>query len=657
VKSVAARFYITTAIDYVNATPHIGHAYEKVLADVLARYHRLAGEEVFFLTGTDEHGQNIANAAARAGQDVKAFVDRNAAAFQQLCRDLNISCDDFIRTTDRERHWPGVREIWRRVAAAGDLYKKHYRALYCVQCEAFKTLSDLVDGRCPLHLTEPQVIEEENYFFRLSRYRDHLRRLFEERPDFVVPPSRAAEMQNLIETLEDVSVSRPVEKLSWGIPVPDDPSHVIYVWFDALTNYISAIGFGRDEAGFRAWWPAHHLIGKDINRFHSLLWPAMLASAGLVPPQQVLVHGFLTLEGQRISKTLGNVIDPMEAAQELRGRTGAELDVCVDAIRYFLLREVPFGEDGDFSRGQLAHRFNADLANDYGNLLHRTLALVERSFQGELPEPGPEEGGDRALRTQAEGLPDVVWEAVRRYDFQRALGAVWELLGSANRYLDREAPWALQRTGQRSRAGTVLTNALEALRVATVLLEPVLPTATLKVWTQLGYPQFEEQARAARARGEPYRGTGLRLEDARRWRWLRPGTRVRPAGPIFPRIEEGTAPQGEEVEVSGTLSVEEFRKLDLRVARVLEARQVPGTDKLIEAKVDLGNEVRTIVTGLIPHYQPQDLVGRTIVVVANLQPRRVRGVESRGMLLAAEWNGQLSLVTLDRDLPPGARVS
>ncbi|MDR5708547.1 MAG: methionine--tRNA ligase [Armatimonadota bacterium] len=653
------RFYITTAIDYVNASPHIGHAYEKILADVLARYRRLMGEEVYFLTGTDEHGQKIATAAAEAGREVQAFVDENAARFRDLCTALNLSNDDFIRTTDRVRHWPAVHELWRRVAARGDLYRKHYRALYCVQCEAFVTLSELEDGRCPRHLIEPQVIEEENYFFRLSRYRHQLRRLFEERPDFVFPPSRAAEMHNLIDTLEDISVSRPVEKLRWGIPVPDDPTHVIYVWFDALTNYLSAVGFARDEERFRTWWPAHHLIGKDINRFHSLLWPAMLLSAGVEPPRQVLVHGFLTVEGQKISKTLGNVIDPLAVARELAERSGGEVDVCVDALRYFLLREIPFGEDGDFSRTQLVHRFNADLANDYGNLLNRTLPLVERYCEGMVPEAGSEEGADAALRQTAQTLADTVLAHVRRYDFPRALGAIWQLLGAANRYLDQEAPWSLYRAGRRERVATVLRNTLEALRVVTVLLEPVMPSATLKVWSQLGYPEFEQRASEIRARGEPYRGTGLRTEDAREWRWLRPGTRVRPGPPVFPRIEARiqTPVASEEPKMAEVVSIEEFRKLDLRVAKVLEAERVPGTDKLIRARVDLGDEVRTIVAGLLPHYTPEDLVGRTIVVVANLEPRRVRGVESRGMLLAAEWEGKITLVTLDRELPPGARVT
>jgi methionyl-tRNA synthetase len=655
-------FYITTAIDYANASPHIGHAYEKIIADALARFHRLAGYDVFYLTGTDEHGQKNANAAAAAGKNVKEFVDGNAAQFRQLCAALNLSIDDFIRTTDRHRHFPGVHEIWRRAAASGDFYKKNYRALYCVQCEAFVTLSDLVDGKCQNHGIEPVAIEEENYFFRISRYRKRLRRLFEERPDFVVPASRHAEMLNLIDTLEDISVSRPVEKLSWGIPVPDDATHVIYVWFDALTNYISAIGFGREDAetNFRRWWPAHHLIGKDINRFHSLLWPAMLISAGVEPPRQILVHGFLTVEGQKISKTLGNVVDPVAVARELAARSGADVDVCVDALRYFLLREVPFGGDGDFSRAQLVSRFNADLANDYGNLLNRTLPLVERYFGGVLPEPGPEEGGDGSLRQQAEALPGAVLENVQRYDFQRALSAIWQLLGAANRYLDQEAPWNLYKEGKSGRVGTVLVNTLEALRVANVLLEPVLPSATLKVWAQLGHPEFEEQAGQVRASGQAWRGTGLTIADARRWRWLRPGTRVRPGAPIFPRVDTKAAAvtdQPEEAQMLGAISIDEFRKLDLRVAKVLEARRVPSTDTLIEAKVDIGGEVRTIVTGLIPHYTPEDLVGKTIVVLANLLPRKVRGVESRGMLLAAEADGTLGLVVLDRDMPAGSRVS
>ncbi|MDR7436195.1 MAG: methionine--tRNA ligase [Armatimonadota bacterium] len=654
------RFYITTAIDYVNASPHIGHAYEKIIADVLARFHRLRGEEVRFLTGTDEHGQKNFTSAAAAGKDVRQFVDENAARFRALADQLHLSIDDFIRTTE-PRHHRGVAALWRRVAAHGDFYRKNYQALYCVGHEAFVTRSDLVDGRCPVHDAEPIVIEEENYFFRLSRYRGALRRLFEERPDFVVPSSRYGEMLNLIDTLEDISVSRPVEKLSWGIPVPDDPTHVIYVWFDALTNYISALGFGAGEPAeeeFRRWWPhSHHLIGKDINRFHSLLWPAMLLSAGLEPPRQILVHGFITVEGQKISKTLGNVIDPVAVARELADASGAAVDVCVDAIRYFLLREIPFGEDGDFSRTGLVHRFNADLANDYGNLLHRTLPQVERHFGGQVPAAGPSTAAEERLRQTATEVAEAVDRAVDRRDFKGALEEIWRLLGAANKYIDEEAPWQAVRADPR-RAGTVLYHTLEAVRVATILLSAWMPVAAARVWDQLGIPA-------------PL--SSQRLDDARRWGGLPSGVRVRPAAPVFPRIEARVAvearppspgpqgPTGAEAGAGGpeaaTVTIDDFRRLDIRVGTVLSAARVPGTDKLIEVKVDIGREVRTLVTGLIPHYQPEDLVGRRIIVLANLQPRRVRGVTSQGMLLAAEWDGQVALLTVDRDAPTGARIS
>jgi methionyl-tRNA synthetase len=650
------RYYITTAIDYVNASPHIGHAYEKIIADVLARFHRLRGDAVRFLTGTDEHGQKNATSAAAAGKDVRVFVDENAARFRALADQLHLSIDDFIRTTE-PRHHRGVAALWRRVAASGDLYRKNYQALYCVGHEAFVTKSDLVDGRCPVHDAEPVVIEEENYFFRLSRYRPALRRLFEERPDFVVPSSRYGEMLNLIDGLEDISVSRPVEKLSWGIPVPDDPTHVIYVWFDALTNYISALGFGAGEPAeeeFRRWWPySHHLIGKDINRFHSLLWPAMLLSAGLTPPRQILVHGFITVEGQKISKTLGNVIDPVAVARDLAQASGAAEDVCVDAIRYFLLREIPFGEDGDFSRSGLVHRFNADLANDYGNLLHRVLPQVERYFAGQVPSPGPSTGAEDRLQRTATEVVEAVAGALDRLDFKGAVEEIWRLLGTANRYIDEQAPWQAVRSDPQ-RAGTVLYHTLEAVRVATILLSVWMPVAAARVWEQLGIPApLASQS----------------LDDARRWGRLPPGTRVRPGAPVFPRIETAVAadavrrpaaPAGETTEGRhevNTVTVEEFRRLDMRVGTVLAAARVPGTEKLIEVKVDIGQEVRTLVTGLIPHYQPEDLVGRHIIVLANLEPRRVRGVTSQGMLLAAEWDGQVALLTVDRPAPTGARIT
>ena len=640
----AKRYYITTAIDYVNASPHIGHAYEKILADALARFHRLAGDDVYFLTGTDEHGQKNTTSALAVGKDVRLFVDENAARFRELARLLHLSIDDFIRTTE-SRHARGVKEIWERVAAAGDFYKKNYHALYCVGHEAFVTKSDLIDGKCPDHGTEPIVIEEENYFFRLSKYRQALRNLFEGRPEFVLPHSRWVEMLNLIDTLEDISVSRPVEKLSWGIPVPGDPSHVIYVWFDALVNYITAIGFGTDEASFRQWWPATHVIGKDINRFHSLLWPAMLSSAGLEPPRQVLVHGFLTVDGQKISKSLGNAVDPGQVVQELARVSGGALPICVDAVRYFLLREIPFGEDGNFSRRALIHRFNADLANDYGNLLNRTLPLVERHFNGEVPPRGLEEGGDRALRETAADVSASVTQAVDRVDVTRALSEIWRLLGAANKYIDDEAPWQTIRVN-RDRVGTVLYNTLEVVRVATILLSPVLPVATEHAWEQLGITV-------------PL--SGQRLQDAG-WGGLRAGTKVHPGAPIFPRIETrlptglGDPRMGGEPPMN-SIKLEDFKKLDIRVGEVLSAARVAGTEKLIEVKVDIGGEVRTLATGIVPAYGPEELVGKRIIVLANLEPRRVRGVDSQGMLLAAEWDGRVALLTVEKDAPKGAKIS
>lgn len=660
-------FFITTAIDYVNASPHIGHAYEKILADALARFNRLRGREVFYLTGTDEHGQKNATSAQAAGKDVRAFVDENAARFRDLADRLNLSIDDFIRTTE-PRHALGVAQIWRRVAAAGDFYKKNYKALYCVGHEAFVTLSDLVDGKCPDHGVAPVVIEEENYFFRLSKYRPHLKRLFDERPDFVVPQARHAEMLNLIDTLEDISVSRPVEKLSWGIPVPGDPSHVIYVWFDALTNYITAVGYGRDDATFRRWWPAHHVIGKDINRFHSLLWPAMLISAGLEPPRQILVHGFLTAEGQKMSKTLGNVIDPLVPPQELSAASGADVAVCVDALRYYLLRDIRFGEDGDFSRAGLVGRFNSDLANDYGNLLNRTLALVVRDFGGRIPERRADEGGDTGLRETALQAAAEADACIDGLDFRGALEGVWKVLAAANRYIDGEAPWSALKQGRAPRAGAILHNTLEAVRIATILLSPVLPTAAGRVWDQLGIaePLFAQ-----------------RLDDARRWGGLPDGAPVRPGAPVFPRIDTrakvtapARAPEAATPAASpaprasrGTpdgdqgggqmeeITIDEFKRLDIRVGEITAAERVQGTDKLVRLTVDIGDEIRTLVAGIATHYQPADLVGRRIVVLANLKPRQVRGVESRGMMLAATWGNDVAILTVDRSAPKGSKIS
>ncbi|HEU5298270.1 MAG TPA: methionine--tRNA ligase [bacterium] len=653
-------YYITTPIYYVNDVPHIGHAYTTIAADVAARFKRLAGYDTYFLTGTDEHGINIERAAQKHGVTPQAWCDRIAAEFQGLWRFLNISHDDFIRTTE-PRHERVAAALFQKLYDQGDIYLGKYEGWYCTSCESFYLESELgPDRTCPVHTgRKTEWTAEESYLFRLPKYQDWWLRHVAEHPSAVAPEGPHNEVTSFVRSgLKDLSVSRST--FTWGIPVPFDRRHVIYVWIDALTNYISALG-GPEGERFKRYWPATvHLVGKEIARFHAVYWPIMLHAAGIAVPEQTFAHGWLTFGGQKFSKSLGNVIDPAALAREVAGEAGVDPAIAVDAIRYFLLREIPFGADGDFNKPALVHRFNADLANDYGNLLNRTLPQVERHFGGVLPDPDPTLGTAGLLRETARTVVGGLDEAITRLDFARALGEIWRLLGVANKYLDEEAPWRTVKTDKK-RAGVALANTVETLRVATILLSPWLPTATARVWEQLGI-------------GAPL--AQQRLEDARKGALPR-GTRVRPGAPIFPRIEtakveaRGAAgvkavkdgrqsrTQTEEAAVSDStgISIDEFRKLDIRIAEVLEAKRVPNTDKLIEAKIDLGGEVRTIITGLIPQYQPEELVGKRIVVLANLQPRRVRGVDSHGMLLAAEWEGQVALLTVEKNAPKGARIT
>ncbi|RJQ35960.1 methionine--tRNA ligase [Candidatus Parcubacteria bacterium] len=456
------KFYITTAIDYVNGAPHIGHALEKIQADVIARWQRSRGKAVWFLTGTDEHGSKIARRAAEVGKEPQAFADENAAIFRDLKKVLDLSWDDFIRTTDRERHWPGVEKLWRALAAAGDIYKKRYGGLYCIGHEGFVTEKDLVNGKCPDHGTAPEAIAEENWFFRLSKYGPQIKRRIESGELAVHPQSRANEILALIDQgLEDVSFSRPRETLSWGIPVPDDPTQTIYVWCDALANYLTAVGYGRDDANFARWWPADlHVIGKDILRFHAAIWPGMLLAAGIPLPRAILVHGFLNVEGQKISKTLGNVIAPGDIVREYG----------TDPVRYYLLRDVPVGEDGNFSRAVLKERYNGDLANGLGNLVARVGALAEKA--GPLPVPSTHPLADAVAAARA-GRE----RALGAYKFNEALAAVWSLIGAADRYLNETKPWTLD--------GAELARAIApaALAVAALaeLIEPFLPSTAAKI--------------------------------------------------------------------------------------------------------------------------------------------------------------------------------
>lgn len=646
VRVVAGKsYYITTPIYYVNDVPHIGHAYTTIAADVAARFKRLAGYDTYFLTGTDEHGLNIERVAKDHGVGPQEWTDRIAAEFKKLWQFLNISNDDFIRTTE-PRHKRVAANLFQTLYDTGDIYLGKYEGWYCTSCESFYLESELgPDKTCPVHTgRKVEWTAEESYLFRLSKYQDWWLRYVKEHPSSIEPESRRNEVTSFVRSgLKDLSVSRST--FSWGVPVPFDRRHVIYVWIDALANYISALGY-PDGENFKRYWPADvHLVGKEIVRFHAVYWPILLHAAGIAVPNQTFAHGWLTFGGKRFSKSLGIVIDPAALSREIAAEAGTDVPIAVDALRYFLLREIPFGSDGDFNKPSLVHRFNADLANDYGNLLSRTVPQIERHFAGQIPSPGPTQGSDSLLRETAASAAEGLDAYITRLDFARALDGIWRLLAVANKYLDEEAPWRTVKT-TRERAGTALYNTLEAVRIATILLSPWLPTATQRAWEQLGI-------------GAPL--AAQRLTDAQRWGGLPARTRVRPGAPIFPRIDSkaaisATAPTGGDADVSA-ISIDEFRKLDIRIAEVLEAKRVPNTDKLIEVKIDLGGEVRTIITGLIPQYQPEELVGKRIVVLANLEPRRVRGVDSHGMLLAAEWEGRVALLTVEKDAPKGARIT
>ncbi len=516
-------YYITTPIYYVNDVPHIGHAYTTIAADVAARFKRLAGYDVFFLTGTDEHGIKNLRTAEEHGVSPQEWVDRIADEFRRLWEFLHISNDDFIRTSE-PRHKKVAATIFQRLYNQGDIYLGTYEGWYCTACETFYTESELgPDHTCPIHTgRKVEWLAEESYLFRLSKYQDWLLQHIAAHPASVAPEGPKNEVLAFARSgLKDIAVSRST--FTWGVPVPFDPRHVIYVWIDALTNYITAAGYLADPEKFRRYWPADvHLVGREIVRFHAVIWPIVLHAAGIEVPKQTFAHGWLTFGGQRFSKSLGIVIDPAALSREIAQESGVEVGVAVDALRYFLLREIPFGADGDFNKPALVHRFNADLANDYGNLLNRTLALVNRYFQGQVPPRGPEEGRDGALREAALRAAGAAEGFIDRLDFRGALEAIWEILGATNKYLDGEAPWRWLREGKPARAGTILYNTLEAFRIATVLLSPWLVTATARAWEQLGIaPPLATQ----------------RLPDAAQWSGLAVGTRVRPGTPIFPRIE------------------------------------------------------------------------------------------------------------------------
>lgn len=631
------RFYITTPIYYVNDEPHLGHAYTTIIADVFARYHRFAGDDVLFLTGTDEHGQKVAQAAKARGVDPQDHCDEMVERFRSLWSSLNVSYDDFIRTTE-SRHRRVVQRILQRLYDAGEIYADDYEGWYCVPDERFWTEKDLVDGKCPECGRKVTRISEKNYFFRMGKYQAWLTDRIRNDSRLVLPATRRNEMLGFLRRpLNDLCISRPKARLSWGIPLPFDESYVCYVWFDALINYITAAGYLQNTEAFARWWPAScHLIGKDILTTHCIYWPTMLKAMGVDTPETVMAHGWWLVDEEKMSKSLGNVIRPLDLAEKYG----------VDAFRYFLVREMVLGTDSTFSETGFIHRYNSELANDLGNLLNRTVVMACRYLDGQVPESDVNHPVLTTLKEQAHRTLDGVMDALGDMNPTGILDAIWDLVRQANRFAEAQAPWNLARDPEnRVVLKATIYGLLETMRYLAVLLFPVLPDKSEEMWEQIG------------ADGDVKTQT---IQDLRLWGGLRAGAQVSAGGPIFPRIESIEQDFSETFEMPESnedlVPFKEFQKLEFRVARVESAERVPGADRLLTLRVSLGEERRQIVAGVAKHYRPESLVGRQIVVVANLEPATIRGVASEGMLLAASADGRVALLQPDADVPDGAEV-
>ena len=646
-------FYITTPIYYPSAKLHIGHAYCTTIADAIARFHRLEGDDVFFLTGSDEHGLKIQQKAEEAGVTPIEYTNKIVAGFQNLWKRLSISNDDFIRTTQK-RHERVVQEIFRRIYEKGDIYKGEYKGLYCTPCESYWTEHQLDEnGCCPDCHRPVQEVAEEAYFFKMSKYQDRVLQYIEDHPDFIQPVSRRNEMINFIKQgLDDLCISRT--SFNWGIPVPIDPKHVIYVWFDALTNYLTPIGYLDNPEMFEKYWPADlHLVGKEIVRFHTIIWPCILMALDLPLPKKVYGHGWLIVDGDKMSKSKGNVVDPIGLIDEF----GA------DAIRYFLLREINLGQDGNFSRDALIGRINSDLANDLGNLLHRTLSMTLKFQDGVVKAPAGESDTDRSLKEDARETVAFFEQNMEDMQLSLTIKKVWAFISRANKYIDETAPWALAKDpAKKQELANVLYNLTEALRVISVLISPFMPTTAVRIWRQLGLAQDF---------------ASVRTEDIEQWGGVPAGLHVGTPEQLFPRIEvekEEAAPQpaaakqgkkekkdkkdkqAQEALPEGIISIDTFGKVQLRVAEVKAAEHVPKADKLLKLTLSLGEGVpeRQVVSGIAPWYAPADLVGKHVVLVANLKPAKLRGVRSEGMILAAGDGKDLKI--LEVDMPAGTEV-
>ncbi len=636
-------FYITTPIYYVNARPHLGHAYTTVVADVLNRFHQMCGQETYFLTGTDEHGDKVVQAAKDEGMSPLVYADQISALFKALWPELDIEYDDFIRTTELP-HIKVVTEVLQNIYDAGDIYFSQYEGAYCFGCERFYAERELVHGRCPDHKTIPKVISESNYFFRMSQYQEWLIDYVNTHPDFIRPERYKNEaLAFLREPLEDLCISRPKSRLQWGITLPFDDRYVTYVWFDALLNYVSALGYPDGEL-FKKFWPSVcHVVAKDILKPHGIYWPIMLKAAGIPLYQHLNVHGYWNVDEAKMSKSLGNVVDPLE----LKKVYGA------DAFRYFLMREMVFGLDSNFNEEAFIQRYNSDLANDLGNLFSRSLTMVHKYFKGVVPQAvaGKESGLDSALMANAEKAVQDYQKAMEEFAFHKALMALWEFINHINKYIDVTAPWELaKRKTQAPELQTVLYNVLEGLRIIAGLVYPIMPRAAQIMREHLGMSSPESfQA----------------IEDLKVWWQTMPGIKLPRTLTLFPRIEhhrvqptdrEDSPSKEAPVSAHPEVSLEAFQKMDLRVARVIHAEPVPRSKKLLKLKVDVG-KAQTVVAGIAESYDLEDLIGKQVVIVANIKPAKLMGILSHGMVLTATHKGTCRLVTVDGPAEPGTRLS